>query len=253
MSFLQDDIKIDITSVVNIYQKERDEVILGAPYNALSFRYFGNTNLILNGETFSTKKNNILFLPKNAKYKHVTKEPEHLIVIHFEANIPIDSKIEVFNCENNAIIKGLFESAYELWSEKKTGYTFETTACLYKIFAQLQKTLNSTATASSGKIKFAIEYIHEHYTEPDLSIAKISQLLGMSETYFRKLFYKNLQKTPHDYINRLRLCYAEELLRSGYYNVSEAANMSGFLDPNYFSTAMKKATGIPPSKMINKL
>ena len=85
------------------------------------------------------------------------------------------------------------------------------------------------------------------------SIAKIAQLLGMSETYFRKLFYKTLQKTPHDYINRLRLCYAEELLRSGYYNVSEVANMSGFLDPNYFSTAMKKATGIPPSKMINKL
>ena len=174
-----------------------------------------------------------------------------MIVIHFEANLPKDCKIEVFSSENNAILRGLFESIYDIWSVKKLGYKYDATATLYKIFSQLQQqNLTPSGLQPSQKIKYALEYIHENYTKPELNVSSVANFLGMSETYFRKLFFKHLNKSPHDYINRLRLCYAEELLRSGYYSVSEVASMSGFSDPNYFSTAMKKATGIPPSKMI---
>ena len=54
---------------------------------------------------------------------------------------------------------------------------------------------------------------------------------------------------PLQYIPSLRLKRAEELLRSGYYTVAEAAYATGFSDPKYFSRFFKKEKGIAPSEI----
>ena len=72
----------------------------------------------------------------------------------------------------------------------------------------------------------------------------------MSETYFRRLFYKNFFQTPTQYITKLKLKYAEELLSSGKYSIEETAYMSGFSDAKYFSRVIKSVYGYPPSKLF---
>ena len=49
-------------------------------------------------------------------------------------------------------------------------------------------------------------------------------------------------------INELKLSQAGELIRSGMYGISDAAELSGFADLSYFSREFKKHFNITPSE-----
>ncbi|MBQ8232699.1 MAG: helix-turn-helix domain-containing protein [Lachnospiraceae bacterium] len=53
------------------------------------------------------------------------------------------------------------------------------------------------------------------------------------------------------YINNLKISRAKELLSSGMYTVTQAAEMSGYTDVSHFSREFKKATGAAPSMMMS--
>ena len=98
-----------------------------------------------------------------------------------------------------------------------------------------------------------MEHINEHFAEGAVSVDELARMCGMSDTYFRKLFVSEFGVTPQQYISRLRLGAATELLQSGYYTVSEIASRCGFNNINYFSTFIKKETGLSPLHYRNQL
>ena len=69
---------------------------------------------------------------------------------------------------------------------------------------------------------------------------------------FRRIFEKCIGQKPLDYLNKLRIDYAKELLQSGFYNIESVAAMCGFRDPKYFSTVFKRVRGISPSEYKKK-
>ena len=75
----------------------------------------------------------------------------------------------------------------------------------------------------------------------------------MSDTYFRKLFTEKFKTTPSKYLTEKRLIYAEKLLSTGKYSIKEVSEMSGFGDTKYFCRVVKKAYGVPPSKLYYKI
>jgi two-component system response regulator YesN len=85
-----------------------------------------------------------------------------------------------------------------------------------------------------------------------VQISELAALSGVSDTYFRRLFLETYGERPLDYLNRLRIGYARELLISGYYSTTEVALRSGFSDPKYFSTVFKRITGETPTEFKNK-
>ena len=92
-----------------------------------------------------------------------------------------------------------------------------------------------------------MSYLHAHFTDPELSVLTLCDVAQLSDTWFRKLFFKCYGIKPVTYINTLRINYAKELLESDYYKVEEIARMTGFEDAKYFSTVFKRYTGCPPS------
>jgi AraC-like DNA-binding protein len=55
-------------------------------------------------------------------------------------------------------------------------------------------------------------------------------------------------QTPHDFIRKVRLKKAAELLASGKMNVSEVTYTCGFSSPTSFSALFKKFYGVSPSQ-----
>ena len=88
---------------------------------------------------------------------------------------------------------------------------------LYRILAQLQKECAAEYSESSKSelISPAVAYIHEHYTEGELSVASLSAMCNITPEYFRRLFGKLHGTSPLKYINNLKISHAKELLRSG--------------------------------------
>ena len=91
-----------------------------------------------------------------------------------------------------------------------------------------------------------------NFTNPELSIERLSEMANMSNTYFRKLFVERVGETPSRHLTTLRLHHAENLLLSGKYSIEDIAYLSGFNDAKYFSRTVKKIYGYPPSRLYKK-
>ena len=62
----------------------------------------------------------------------------------------------------------------------------------------------------------ALRYVEEHYREPlhaeQLRVGDLAAVCGLSETHFRRLFQKNMQLTPMEYVNKVRIREACRLM-----------------------------------------
>ncbi len=218
-------------------------------FHALSFRVYGDTEFEHNGTINRVSSGDVAFIPKNYGYTQ-THKGEHLYVVHFEMNDDTNETYFSITPRDTISVQKLFEKMYKIWNEKQIGYQFAATSVFYKLLEELQKDVLSEGVLSSpAKMKRILEYINANYSDPSLSVSQLAEMYGTSDTYFRREFKKLFDDTPLNYINRIRLQFAEELLHTGYYSVSEVAYKTGFSDPKYFSRFVRKIKNVPPSKL----
>ena len=93
----------------------------------------------------------------------------------------------------------------------------------------------------------ATDLIVQYISDSNFTIDALCHEMAMSRTMFYLKLKTYTGKSPQDFIKVIRLERAAALLRSGH-SVSEAADMTGFDNPKYFSTVFKKYFKISPSK-----
>jgi AraC family transcriptional regulator len=91
-------------------------------------------------------------------------------------------------------------------------------------------------------------FLEENYAEK-ISVARMAQEAALSEYHFLRLFKAAFSATPQQYLIRVRLSKACEMLRSGHFSATEVAFATGFSDASHFSHCFKKQFGVPPVKM----
>lgn len=91
----------------------------------------------------------------------------------------------------------------------------------------------------------AKQFINNHYKE-NISLEIVAEYLHISPNYFSKLFSEEAEEGFVDYVTRVRIDSAKELLKTTQYKVYEVAEMVGYDNTHYFSRLFKKATGISP-------
>ncbi len=247
MFFEKNNLRINILSVLSLSWEYSNAYAAGRTYNALSYRIQGNASFTHSDKTIHVKSGDVIFVPKNYDY-HLFAKNERLIVVHFEIENQAEKDIDVITPMDSSYYQKNFYALYDIWTKKQFGYEYECASVMYKILSKLYKQkCENRIIAVSDVMNDAIEYIHDHFNEASLNVAKLAALSGMSDTYFRKLFVSLLGITPLKYINDLRVSYAMELLNSGYFSVSEIAEKCGFENQKYFSAVIKKQTGFPPS------
>jgi AraC-like DNA-binding protein len=96
------------------------------------------------------------------------------------------------------------------------------------------------------------DYIHQNYTQEDLSITKISKELSISRSALYRLWKEHHEESITIYINELRLQKATELLESGDFTITEIAEKLGYSSQSYFTKVFKKKYGTSPSGYIKE-
>ena len=91
-------------------------------------------------------------------------------------------------------------------------------------------------------------YLHLHYEQRDLSLAKISEIFGMSQQYLNQCFNKTYGISIHSMLAEIRLVQAHQLLAAGL-PVRDAARQTGWSSPFYFSDRFRRRFGIVPSQV----
>ena len=115
---------------------------------------------------------------------------------------------------------------------------------LYELVYRVEKASNRMP-AKFKKLQVVLDDMHANLTETH-KISHYAALCDMSEAGFRRLFRELVGESPVDYRNALRLERARLLLENGDYNVSEAAEATGFSNLSFFIRLYKRKYGHTP-------
>jgi len=101
---------------------------------------------------------------------------------------------------------------------------------------------------SSGICEQARDYLEEHYSDSQLSVASLCDALSVSSSYLSRMYRSKYDTTVAQEITRIRLKKAKELLHDTDLSVNEIAEETGFSNGNVFIKVFKKWEGITPGR-----
>ena len=91
------------------------------------------------------------------------------------------------------------------------------------------------------------DYVKMHFREHNLSITNISNYIGLSVSYLSRVYKKHQGVGLLDYIHKVRLERAKELLKTDT-NIKDIARQVGYLESKALIRTFKKYEGITPGK-----
>ncbi len=97
----------------------------------------------------------------------------------------------------------------------------------------------------------AIQYIEIHYGGK-IALKDMAKELHLSPNYLCELFKRHTGKNLMEYVTDYRMGKAKTYLNHVEYRVGDVAEMVGYKEAKYFSSAFKKAYGITPLEYRNK-
>ena len=127
----------------------------------------------------------------------------------------------------------------------------------YKLFRPLFNWQHSSHQASfqSARAEQFKERIHFHlehnFSNCEYNVERLSKDMGLSRSQLFRKCKQIIGKSPVTLIMHFRLERSRKFLRTGIYNVSEAAYLAGFNSLSYFSKTFKKVYGETPSRWIS--
>ena len=139
------------------------------------------------------------------------------------------------------------EQLTQIWVCRDAGAQLRQTACAYTILGTMLQ--NKPATQKSSLIDMAVGLMQIHYPEP-LTVAGLAEQVGLERTYFSDLFKKKTGLSPYQYLTRLRIQKACQLMQE--HSVGETSYLVG-MEPHNFGRVFKKEVGCSPRDYMRKL
>ncbi len=222
----------------------------GCPTHELVFRLYGAVETSFDGVVLQNEKDTVEFLPKfgGQRYSVKTLQPGACIDVLFDSDAPLFAQARCLR--GSAELGALFAQLHKVWLKKERNYYHKAMSLLYRILSEL--CLGAAAEAGSSprsrKIAPGLDYLDEHFCEPDICFEEVAALCSMSYSYFRRLFKECVGVPPVNYVLHKKIEYAGELLTSRQYRVGEVAQLVGMSDVYYFSRKFRELTGKTPSQ-----
>ena len=90
-------------------------------------------------------------------------------------------------------------------------------------------------------------YIHERYSDAELTLYRIAEHIGKPEKYISQMFKEHTGTNPSDYVELVRIGKAAELLQENLLTIDEIAAQVGYNSAHSFRRAFKRVRGVSPS------
>jgi AraC-like DNA-binding protein len=96
-----------------------------------------------------------------------------------------------------------------------------------------------------NQISELLGHLEQHYAEP-LTIDDLAKVARMSQSTLFRVFRHIMGRSPVDYLIRLRVGKAAQILRRESLRITEVSEAVGFSDSNYFSRQFHQVMGVTP-------
>ena len=237
----------------------------------ISFITSGSTDYLIDNQKYTLKKGQVLIsnpgvyhqelfdINTNCRELHIGLRNITLFNSNMKDYIDIGkTNILTLNKYKDEILKCCDEIVEEQKNSNST-YPFMLKAIVMKLLVLLHRevnidtseTINHDFTFKSREKKALVEnitsYLSKNYVN-DISLETLSKNMYLSPVYISKIFKDVMGDSPINYLIRIRLSKAKELLEESNLPIKTVAKTVGYSDPYYFSKLYKKYYGISPTK-----
>ena len=213
--------------------------------SALSYRSCGSAIFTVDGESYSVKTGDIVFIPADTPYSVCYYDSES-IVVHLDC-CSYD-KVDKIVVNDKRKLLSHFIRIYE---DYKGGVSQNHLKSLtFAILSAIEE--DRMGSAYNSEMAACIKYIDDHFRDHTLAVEDVCRDNYISRSSLQRAFHSQFGMSPRSYIIKRRLKSSVELLLSGGVSCSEAAYLSGFSDEKYFSRVFKKHYSVSPSKFSGK-
>ncbi len=115
------------------------------------------------------------------------------------------------------------------------------------LFFEKRELSESGSSHPNAIILHVQKFVAENYAS-QLNLETILEGLYLSPSYVRRLFKSHMGVTVMDYVERVRMDHAQQLLGEMQYKVQEIGTMVGYENPSYFNLVFKKYFGLTPGE-----
>ena len=127
-------------------------------------------------------------------------------------------------------------SAQELFD-----YLIRKIAASYDMAARLKR------QDENRPVRVAKQYISEHYATA-LTLEEVSAVAGLSPAYLATVFKKDTGMTFLEYVSKVRMDMAKQLLKETSCTVADICEKVGYSDVRYFTKTFTKYSGLKPNE-----
>ena len=157
---------------------------------------------------------------------------------------PADKTTNVFDYSYTYAVKEL--SALLIEKSNTILNPFEMLELFLRIFKHQQtEPVPHKTTNADVYLAAAEKYVHSNMHMP-VTVAELTEFLGVSQPYLFKIFKERYGKSPKQYVMDQKLTRAQTLLRETDMTVTHIANSVGFPDAQAFSKCFRGKLGLSP-------
>ncbi|WP_164821415.1 AraC family transcriptional regulator [Paenibacillus koleovorans] len=141
--------------------------------------------------------------------------------------------------------------AIEHWNRKNALDLLQANVKAAEIMLELlhqYRTSESSEHKASADLQWVPAYMQYRLAE-SLTVGQIAHKALMSKSYFSMRFREQFGLSPHQFLLKLRLDYATELLQGTSIPLQDISDSCGFSSVHHFSKMYKIHRGCPPSRV----
>lgn len=223
----------------------------------------GKGTLKADEEIYELLEGSVIFIPANTDVELSANPlfPLHVYKLVIDArekgkSLPAGAMMRKSEVTSSSIIEffpnepAIVANMEELYIHRLPGNEFrhvQNQIVFHQIILQLlQRQKGKYIASEQPSMERSIAYLENHYSEK-ISRERLAEIAGVSPSHYSILFKQITGFSPSDYLSRLRVHRAKELLISGSATLREIALQVGYKDEFYLSRRFKQQTGAAPS------
>jgi AraC-like DNA-binding protein len=138
-------------------------------------------------------------------------------------------------------------------NSQRTYYSMiETQGILLQLLSRFLEFATDKMSIVDNRIEKSIGYIRKNITSP-MSTGMLAEICFLSEDHFIRLFKREFDQTPLQYINQKKIERAQLMLTISNLSIKDIAYSLSFDNLSYFNRIFRKITGYTPSQYQQKM